>query len=309
MQKQTLLALFLLSTLIVSCFAADAKASSISIEAHGERISVNLSLHFFQNATAMPSVNGTFTETTSTDLRLALEESLKTLTSNISISAVTGEVRSTKDWINSTIHFEVSGISTRKGDLVVLNCSWISLNVSRDLRLGNLSYNLIGAKYIRPAFEKYVDFDKPPLNETIETVAFQSSDSELTPTAAVQQAGNATLLDFRNLAVPIQYWKRTYNLTKESTTFAFRPSSAVNLTMRVNPREGSAHLSHAAYSYDATVSISGLAHAEGNAMIVDAYGAYKPMLMFGVILVTLIAAVAAVWTYRSRRRQMLRRRR
>lgn len=308
MHRPALLALSLLIMLVLSCSVSSVHASSLNYTVHDEKVSVGLSLQFFQNATAMPNLNGTFTESTAQDLTSALEDSLRRTISSISVSSLSGELTSKNGWVNATIQFEVAGVSTRKGDLLIVNCSWIPFNVSRDLKFGDLSYNLIGAAYVKAPFESYVDYDKPPLNETIASVGYVSGLEEISPRVAVDKAGNATLLDFSNLARPIQGWKSEYNVTKRSTTWTYSPSPAVDLTMTVVPREGAQSVSHTFYGYNATISVDGLARAQANALSIDVSTPLQPLLMLAIILATFAVAVGSSWAYRSRRKQMIRRR-
>jgi len=310
MRRRAILTLPLLAILILSWTAAvSVHASSLNYRIHDERVSVDLSLHFFQNATAVPAMNGTFAGSSGQDLASALEEGLRKRSSSITVSSVSGELISAKGWINSTIRFQVTGVSTRKGSLLTVNCSWIPFNVSRDLRIGDLNYNLIGAKYVRPAFEKYVNFDKPPLNESIASVTYLYGAEQESPSVAVNRAGNATLLDFGHLASRFEWWKREYNVTEGLTRWSYNPETTLDLTMTVNPREGAPSVSRAFYRYNATVSVDGLAQAEGDTISTDASGSFEPLLMLAVVLVTFAVAVMASWSYRSRRRQTLRRRR
>ncbi len=308
MQGRTYLAVSLLAILSLSWSAAPAHGSSVSYAVHGERVSVELSLEFFQNATSMPGLNAALTGSSAQDLTLALEESLKRIVGNVSVSLLSGEVRSENGWVNATIWFDVTGASARKGGLLVVNCSWIPFNVPNDLRLGNLSYNLIGATYVRPAFEKYVDYDRPPLNETIESVTYVAGEEVVPPRTAAYRAGNATLLDFRNIIPPIEKWERTYDVAKGSTVWAYDLAPAVDLEMTVSPREGVPFSARAFYKYNATVSVDGLAQATGNTVVTDVSGGLEPALMFAVVLLTFVVAILASWSYRSRRRQILRRR-
>jgi len=308
MHRPTLLALSLLTTLVLSCSVSSVHGSSLSFTVHDEKVSVGLSLQFFQNATAMPDLNGTFTGSTAQDLTSAFEGSLRQKVSSVSVSSLSGELISKNGWINTTIQFEVTGVSTRKGDLLIVNCSWIPFNVSRDLEFGDLSYNLIGAAYIKAPFQSYVDYEMPPLNETISSVTYLSGLEEISPRVAVDKAGNATLLGFGDLARPIEQWKRTYNVTKGSTTWTYNPDPAVDLTMTVVPREGTQSVSHAFYRYNATISVDSIGQAQANAISIDVSSAFQPLLMLAVILGTFAVAVAASWSYRSRRKQMIRRR-
>jgi len=308
MQRQAVLALHLLIILTFSWSSASVHASSLNYSIHDEKMTVGLYLNFFQNATTMASLNGSFTGRSAEDLASALTEGIGKKVSGATASSVSGALVSDKNWINATIQFEAAGVSHRKGDLLVFNCSWIPFNVSRDLRLENLSYNLIGATYVRPAFEKYLNYERPPVNETIQQVIYLSGQDQVPPGVAANTAGNATLLDFSNLAPPIETWQRASNLTKGSTTWVYDPAPALDLTMRVTPREGTPFSALAFYTYNATVSIDGPAQAEHNTIVADVSSGVEPLLMLAVILVTFVVAVLASWTYRSRRRQMARRR-
>jgi hypothetical protein len=308
MRRRRLLTVSFLTILVFSSFTASVHGASLSYAVHDGKVSVNLSLHFFQNATAMPNASAAFTDLSAQNLTSALEEAVRRRISNIAISSLSGDLVSKEGWINSTIRFEVTGASSRKGSLQILNCSWISFSVSRDLRFENVSYNLIGAAYIGPAFKKYVDYDKRPLNETIERVVYQSRQNELSPLPAAYMAGNVTLLDFRNLALPVGNWRRSYNVTNALTTWIYNPGAAVDLEMTVTPRKGPAFTARAFYNYTATVSIDGLAQAKGDTVMTDVSGGFEPLLMLAVILATFVLAVLASWTYRSRRRQIPRRR-
>jgi len=82
----------------------------------------------------------------------------------------------------------------------------------------------------------------------------------------------------------------------------------VDLTMTVVPREGVQSVSHAFYGYNATISVDGLARAQANALSIDVSTPLQPLLMLAIILATFAVAVGSSWAYRSRRKQMIRRR-
>jgi hypothetical protein len=303
-----LLTLSLLIMLTLSYPVSGVHASSVNYAIDGERVSVSLSLNFFQDAAATPSLNGTFTGLSAENLTLALNESLKTKGEAFSVPSVAGELKSANGWVNSTIQFEIAGASSKKGDLLVVNCSWISFSVSRDLRLGNLSYNWIGATYVKPEFEKYVDYQTTPMNETIDEVIYSSGPDIIAPKAAVDRAEKAVLLDFSDLDEPVEYWKRTFNLVDGSTTFVYNPPPAVDLKMEVSRVDAPPFVARAFYSYNASVTVVGFAQAQGNTINTDISAGVDPLFMLAVVLASFVVAVVASWTYRSRRRQFVRRR-
>jgi hypothetical protein len=308
MHRRTALTICLMAVLTFSWSAAIAHASSATYTIHDGKVSVDLSLDFYQNATAMPNVNQSFTGAAAQNLTSAIQESLMSEATGTSVNSLSGDLRSSRDWINATIRFDVTGVASQKGSLLNVNCSWIRFKVPGDLRLGNVSYNRIGATYIRPAFEKYVDFDKPPLNKTIGDVIYASGTTQLPPVDAVQRAGNATLLDFTYIAAHVEDWRMTYNLTKASTTWVYNPGSAAEMDMAVKPRVENPFDFHASYAYNATISVEGLAQAHGDVISTDVSGGYEPVLMLIVVIATFVIAVVASWVYRSRRKRLPRRR-
>jgi len=257
----------------------------------------------------MPSLSEALSGVVAQNLTSALEEALKSKLENASVSSLSGELSSEAGWINSTIRFEVTGVSSRKGDLLTIYCSWISFSIPQDLKIGNLSYNRIGAAYIRQTFERYVNFTSPPLNETVSGVTYLSRGNELPPRVATDRAGNVTLLDFSNLTLEFERWKRTFNVSEGSTVWIYDPGPAIDLEMKVVPRATAAFSHRALYSYNGSISVDANAKAEGNRIIMDVGGGFEPLLMLVIILSIFALAVVASWSYRSRRRQIPRRRR
>jgi hypothetical protein len=308
MHRRTAFAICLLAALMFSCSAASVRASSVNYAIRDGKISVELSLNFFQNMTTLPDLNEKFTGAAAQNLTSAIQESLRSEATGVSVTSLSGDLRSSRDWINATIRFDVAGVASQEGSVLNVNCSWIRFKVPNDLRLENVSYNRIGATYIGPAFEKYVDFDKPPLNETIQDVTYQFGMAQASPVEAVQRAENTTLLDFSYLAPHIEDWTMTYNLTRASTTWVYSPGPAAEMNMTVTPREERSFSTDASYTYNATVSVNGLAQAHGDVISTEVSGSYEPVLMLVVVLATFVVAVVASWMYRSRRKQLPRKR-
>jgi len=308
MQRQTALAICVLMVLVSSWSATTAHASSVNYTIHDGKVSVQLSLQVYENATAIPSLSQEFAGAAAQDLSSAIEKNLKTETANVSISSLSGELRSSSDWINASIRFDVNGVASRSGNLLNINCSWVRFKVTDDLRLRNVSYNLIGATYVRPVFEKYVNFQKPPLNETIQSVAYQLGHQNTEGPIAVQSAGNMTLLDFSKLVPAIENWNSVYNVTRGSTTWSYDLAPAEDLTMMVVPIGATPFAAHAFYRYNATLSVDGLAQAQSDTVRIDVSSGFEPPLMFVIVIVAFGIAVVTSWTYRSRRKHLPRRR-
>jgi hypothetical protein len=308
MQRQTVLAICLLTVLAFSWSVAIARASSVNYTIHDGKVSVELSLQFYQNATAMPTLSEKFTGAAAQDLTSAIEEALKSKVNGISISSLSGELISSSDWINASIRFDVSGVASESGSVLNVNCSWITFKVPNDLRLENVSYNTIGSTYIKPAFEKYASFDKPPLNETVEDVAYQFGVEPVPTVEAAERAGNTTLLDFSYLSSRVEGWRMAYNYTRGSTRWVYERIPVAEMLMIVTPRGENPFIVAASYAYNATLSVDGLAQAHGEIITTEVSGGYEPLLMLAVVIATFIVAVTTGWIYRSRRKQLPRRR-
>lgn len=308
MQRQTILAICLLAVLAFSWSAATAHASSLNYTIHDGKVSVEMSLQAYQNATAIPSVSEKFTGEAAQNLSSAIEKSLKSTSENISISSLSGELRSDNGWMNVSIRFDVNGVTSQGANLLNVNCSWVRFKVSDDLRLGNVSYNLIGGTYVKPIFEKYVKFAEAPLNETIQTVTYLTGGADTEGSLAAETAGNMVLLDFSNIQPPIAKWEKGYNFTSSSTVWSYDLAPPQDLTMTVVPIQGAQFTAHAYYNYNATLSVAGLAQAQGDMIRIDVSSGLEPLLMLVIVLVTFVIAVGASWTYRSRRKQLPRRR-
>ena len=308
MERRAAFTVCMLVILVFFWSATCAHASSVNYSIRDGKASVELSLQFYQNVTAMPNLTQTFSGTASQDLASAIEGSLRKSASSASVSSLSGELRSTGNWVNATIHFDVSGVATRNGSLLNANCSWIRFKVPNDLRLGNLSYNLVGATYIKPVFEKYANFQMAPLNATIAAVAYRLNTLDVTPEVAAQKAGNATLLDFSYVSPPVEEWKMSYNLTQASTTWTHEPVPAVAMQMAVTPKVGASFHLDASYSYNATLSVDGFAYAHADTIVTEVSSGYEPLLMLAVVVSTFVVAVVTSWMYRSRRSQLPRRR-
>ena len=308
MQRQTVLAICLLTVLALSWLAGTAHASSVNHTIHDGKVSVELSLQFYENVTAISSVSEKLTGAAAQDLTSAIEKTLKSKTDGISVSSLSGDLVSSRDWVNASIRFDVEGAAIQSGGFLNVNCSWVTFRVPDDLRIGNVSYNLIGATYLRPEFEKYVSFDKSPLNETVQDVTYVSRTVPLSPLDAVNRAGNATLLDFSYLNSYLESWRMVYNFTQGSTKWTLYNIPVSQMSMKVTPRGENPFTLAASYSYNATVSIDGLAQAHGEVITTETSGSYEPILMLVVVIATFVAAVVTSWVYRSRRKQLPRRR-
>jgi hypothetical protein len=117
-----------------------------------------------------------------------------------------------------------------------------------------------------------------------------------------------TLLDFSTLVPTIENWNNVYNVTKDATTWSYDLAPAEDLTMMVTPIGGTPFVAAAFYRYNATFSVDGLAQAQADTIRIDVSSGLEPSLMFVIVIVAFVIAVVTTWMYRSRRKQLPRRR-
>jgi hypothetical protein len=100
----------------------------------------------------------------------------------------------------------------------------------------------------------------------------------------------------------------TFNFTQDSTRWIHEQVPVAEMLMVVTPREQKPFVVIASYAYNATLSVDGLAQAHGNIITTEPSSGPEPLLMLIVVIATFIVAVVTSWVYRSRRKQLPRRR-
>lgn len=298
--------LLLLVLIGLSISFSSVAGSDVAITFDGEQLLTRMVLTLRQNMTSFPNETVTLDASKNAELTNAFSAALRELDPDATLSNLSLGLFSNSSILNVTATMTVSGVAERHGDIVAVNMAWKAFNISKDLRVGNLSYNAVGRVHLRPVMDFYVNasqFENDP-NATIRAVTFFSNETQSVPGPnAANEVGNFTLLDFRALALPLDQWTRTYNLENNTTTWRYTPP--VRLATSVRAQElNKTILIEARYSYDVEVSVPGLARAVGDFVHVDVGTGTKEWIMTVVVMVSIAAAIIVQLKFRARKKTL-----
>jgi len=267
-----------------------------------------MTLSFHQNMTQLPSTTTTLDGATDSTLMESFTNALKATDPLATVSQVTVAISSKSNWLNVTTSVDVSGVTVQNGDLMNTTTAWKSYHVDNDLRSGNLSFNTVGSRYLRPVYDYYVNatryIGRP--NATINGVTFlANNDTSIAGDQAANQAGNLTLFDFRPLNVSLNQWNYTYNLQNDTTTWHYSPAPIISSTIKVIRGLNSTSVIFADYGYSAEVVVTGLARSQGDGVLVDVGSGTRALIMVGVVILDVIVAIWIQLLYRARRKRAM----
>ena len=299
--KATLIFIIVLGSLLVPV-----RASQVTMTVRDGVIRSKMTLSFHQNMTQLPSRTNTLDGTTDSTLMESFTSALKETDSMATVSQVTVAISSETNWLNVTASVDVAGVTVQNGDIMNTTTAWKSYHVDNDLQSGNLSFNTVGRRYLRPVYDYYVNatryVGKP--NATISGVTFlDNNNTSVAGNQAANQAGNLTLFDFRPLNVSLNQWNYTYNLQNDTTTWRYSPSPIISSSIKVIRGLNSTSLIFADYGYSAEVIVSGLARSQGDGVLVDVGSGTRELIMAGVVIAVIIIAIWIQLLYRARRKR------
>jgi fumarate reductase subunit C len=298
-----LIAVIVLILIAVSVHATPASAANITISFDKRQVQGQMFLSMHQNMTSFPSQSFTIDSGHDSNISAAFAQALSKITSSASFSSLTLGIATSPTWLNLTINVGVAGVTERKGDISTANVTWKALNVSDDLREGNLSYNKVGSRYLRQMvvfYENASNFETNP-NATIKAVTFFLNGTSVPGTLEANQVGNFTMLDFSALNVPLDQWTRTYTLANNTTSWRYAPPSALNASVRVQKLDTN-YTVVASYAYSALITASGMARAQGNVLHADVGSGLQEWIMAGVVVLMIVLAFILQILFRRRRK-------
>jgi hypothetical protein len=285
-------------------FVVPAHASTITFDVGKDHVHVEMDLSLHQNMTALPTQTSTVTLGQNPAMSTSFTKAFAKLDPAATPSDGSLKIDSSKTWLNLTLTLDVTGVTDQRGDVATVNMTWKSFHVTDDLRDGNLSYNAIGKTYLRPVVDFYANatkFENNP-NATIKAVNFFVNGTESVGGDTAKNAvGNFTLLDFRPLTLPLDQWTRTYNLENNTTKWTFIPVTTFNASVTAQQHNQSVDV-FSDYTYDAEVTVPGLARASGNTLLIDVGSGGKEWVMAGIVVLALALVILVQLLYRSRRK-------
>lgn len=296
--------------IIVSAFVAPASASDVTITVEKEQVRAKFLLSLHQNMTQFPNQTSTLDMASDAKLSSAFAGGLKKAAPTASPSGLTVKLESTTTWLNLTTAMTVSGVTERPGDILRVDTAWRAFNVSSDLRAGNFSYNTVGSRYLLPVVQFYSNasrFVGRP-NATITGVTFFINKTSVAPRTTENYVGNFTVLDFRPLDVPLEHWTRRYNLSNNTTTWRYSPPARLDLSITVQRSNRTANI-YSSYGYSAEITVSGMARAQGNTLLVDVGTGQKEWIMAGIVVIGIVLAIVTQLVFRARKKKYVKFRR
>jgi hypothetical protein len=303
MPKVVLILLLILGSIII----VPVHASEIAITVRNGSVQSRMMLSFHQNVTKFPTETSTLDGTADSALLSSFTDALRKAEPSATASHLTLAIVSKPDWLNITASVAVSGITSQSGDITNTTTSWKSFFVGADLRSGNLSFNRVGKRYLRPVYDYYVNatayLGKP--NATINGITFLSNGTSIGGDQAANEAGNLTLFDFRPLNLSLSQWEYKYNLENDTTTWRYSPVPIITSSIKVTRELNITSTLFADYSYSAEIAVNGLARSHGDGVIVDVGSGTREMVMVGIVILTIIIAIWMQLIYRAKRKRVI----
>jgi hypothetical protein len=185
--------------------------------------------------------------------------------------------------------------------------TWRAFDVNGDLHAGDLSYNNIGSRYLRPVVAFYQNaskFETSP-NATIKAVTFFVNGTLSVPgTVATNSVGNFTVLDFSALSAPLAQWNRTYSLSNNTSSWRYAPLPLINASLRIQDLTKTFTI-FATCAYSAEITASGLVQAQGEVLLTDIGNGLSEWIMVGVVVLALVLTIVVQIMF-SRRKKAVR---
>ncbi len=299
-------AIIILLMITLSVIIAPVSSSDVTITVDQQQVRAKFVLSFHQNVTQLPNQTSTLDIASDANLSSSLNGALKSVDPAASTSDLSLKVESNPTWLNLTGAMTVLGVSKRQGDVLAVNTTWRTFNVSSDVRAGNLSYNAVGTRYLLPVVKYYVNasrFVSRP-NATITGVIFFVNNTSVGPRPTENYVGNFTLLDFRALAVPLGGWTKTYSLSNNTTTWRYSPSTRMDLSIGVQHLNVTTNFI-ASFAYSAEITISGMTRVQGDTLLVDVGTGQKEQIMTGIVVLAIALAIIAQLVFRARKKKYM----
>ena len=298
------IAIAILFLIVVSIYAAPVSATNVTMTFNKGQLQAKMVLSVHQNMTDFPKETINLDASSDVSMSAAFTAALRKVAGSASFSALTVGVSSSPTWLNLTITTNVVGMTERHGDVATANMTWRSFNVSSDLRAGDLSYNNVGRRYLRPVVAFYQNaskFETSP-NATIKAVTFFVNGTLSVPgPMATNSVGNFTFLDFSALSAPLAQWNRTYTLSNNTSSWKYAPPPLINASLRVQSLNKTFTI-FATSVYSAEITASGLVQTQGEVLLTDVGTGLNEWIMVGVVVLALVLAIVVQIMYARRKK-------
>ena len=261
-----------------------ARASEISVQIQTDGVTVKIESSIYQNMTVFPQSRFSLSDENLTDASDKFESAIKAKCPQASVRTFSMNAISNNTWMNVSVRLELVGLQSRRGDVLEINCTWKSFVIRQDIRVGNVSLNLVGQNYILPIVEKY--------GNRTETIFYKRGTMPLTLPMARNEAGNATLFQFTSFELPVEKWSKTYNFSTQSTTWEYSTQPALDLLIKFKEDNVTKHL-RAEIDPKATITARGHATVKGDMIALDVSQGFSEIAMIGIVVTLVTVAILA----------------
>ena len=287
----------LLIGLIILCVIYNpVSAERISVQLNDQIAEVKIASSIYQNFTRLKTSSMDLTGEDLAEFRDSLQSAIETKSTQAVVSDLSVKVATSETRLNLTFSFKVRNITLVSGDIEKVDVAWRSFKVSKNLVAQNLSYNMVGNAYVKPALEPYS-------NSTWARFYINGNRSVFYEEAA-DVAGNATLLDFEALSSPLSSWNKTLDPEHQKTTWFLPNVKPLDLRMTIEE-------SNETRTYVSSIELSSeivgpsFAAIEGDSIVYTRTTSEEP-LMLAIVIIAIVLAIGFYIYHRRISRKQLR---
>jgi hypothetical protein len=259
-----------------------ASGSSLEVEIDDGEAKVLIESILYQNITKFPEIDTNISGSELNIAKSAFEDALNVQAQEpLKISSLSIYVKSNDSWLNVSATFTLDGISSVENDVISTDLSWIPFKVISDLQVGNLSYNLVGEEYLRPAIYELANQSN---------VNFFSPFYTPIPTSmAMNIAGNVSTFNLDQFSTNFTSWSKYFDEKSFTTSWNLPTRTILDLRVQIKSENASDLRTGAEfYSYTdtyATVSIPGQGVIVDHSVLYEnSSNRYSIIMLTGIIV-------------------------
>lgn len=286
----------LIGLMILCVVYSPVSAEKVSVQLNDQIAEVKITSSINQNLTKLKASSMDLSGEDLAEFRDSLQSAIETKSTQAVVSDLSVKVATSETRLNLTFSFKVRNITLVSGDIEKIDVAWRSFKVSKNLVAQNLSYNMVGNAYVKPALEPYS-------NSTWARFYINGNRSVFYEEAA-DVAGNATLLDFEALSSPLSSWNKTLDPEHQKTTWFLPNVKPLDLRMTIEePNETRTYVS----SIELSSEIVGPSFAaiEGDSIVYTRATSEEP-LMLAIVIIAIVLAIGFYIYHRRISRKQLR---
>jgi hypothetical protein len=269
-----------------------ASGSSLEVEIDDGEAKVLIESILYQNITKFPEIDTNISGSELNIAKSAFEDALNVQAQEpLKISSLSIYVKSNDSWLNVSATFTLDGISSVENDVISTDLSWIPFKVISDLQVGNLSYNLVGEEYLRPAIYELANQSAPghELANQSNVNFFSPFYTPITTSMAMNIAGNVSTFNLDQFSTNFTSWSKYFDEKSFTTSWNLPTRTILDLRVQIKSENASDLRTGAEfYSYTdtyATVSIPGQGVIVDHSVLYEnSSNRYSIIMLTGIIV-------------------------